>query len=294
MTQYGKDLVSRYLSYVKSSRKHPYAENTLRAIKNTLDQFFEWWPDSLDTFAPEDLEQFQNYLWSIRYRGEKYSIATINQRLILLKKFFEVCRDEWKIPIRAKPAAERIEIQNIFDVLLENDDAKALAKTAKKTDVKTYILVLGLFYTGARISELLQVKAEDAGKPDVWVRGKGRKYRRLFIPARLSSIWKAYVKASGLDPSELIYQVMSKDGKIIPMSGSAAYNRLSRICKAAGVDRRRVHPHAFRHLYARNLQEHGVPTAIIKQILGHRLDTTEGYLQFSLERLMKIVEQIRL
>ena len=94
MTQYGKDLVSRYLGYVKSSRKHPYAENTLRAIKNTLDQFFEWWPDTLNEFGPEDLEQYQDFLWSFRYRGVKYSIATINQRLILLKKFFEVCRDE--------------------------------------------------------------------------------------------------------------------------------------------------------------------------------------------------------
>lgn len=294
MNQYGKDFIVRYLGYVKSSRKHPYAENTLRAIRNTLEQFFEWWPEPLENFDPEDLEQYQEYLWSVRYRGEKYSIATVNQRLILLRKFFEVCRDEWHIPIRAKPAAERIEIQNIFDVLLENSDAKQLAKTAKKKDMKTYVLILGLFYTGARISELLQVKAEDAGKPEILVRGKGRKYRRLFIPARLSNAWKGYIRTAGLSPQELIYQVTRKDGRTIPMSGSAAYNRLSRICKAAGVDRRRVHPHAFRHLYARNLQEKGVPTAIIKQILGHRLDTTEGYLQFSRERLMAIIEQIRL
>ena len=87
MNQYGKDFIVRYLGYVKSSRKHPYAENTLRAIRNTLEQFFEWWPEPLENFDPEDLEQYQEYLWSVRYRGEKYSIATVNQRLILLRKF---------------------------------------------------------------------------------------------------------------------------------------------------------------------------------------------------------------
>jgi len=294
MNEQGRKMIERYLAHTEAARKYPYAENTKRAIKNTLQQFFEWWQEPLDAFGPVDLEAYKDFLWSIRHREKPYSISTVNQRLVILRKFCEVARDEWGIPIKAKPAAELIEVQNIFDVLLENDDAKRLAKAAKKKDPKTYILILGLFYTGARVSEILQVRTEVIGQSEIVVRGKGRKYRRLFIPARLSTVWKSYAKEQHFEKGALVYQVSSKDGHIIPMSGAAAYNRLRRLSIEAGVDPRRVHPHAFRHLYARNLQAAGVPTAIIKQILGHRLDTTEGYLQFSREQLMKIIEQIKL
>ena len=294
MHQGGNSMIEKYIAYSREVRNHPYSEETEKAIRRGLGQFFEWWgAKPLEEFDREALSEFKEYLWSIRQTrgGNKgYSINTVNQRLIILRKFCEVCRDDWGIHVKAHPMAETVEIQNIEAGLLEISHVRAMAKTARREDALAYILILGLFYTGARISEILQVRCSDVGRPEILIKGKGRKYRNLFIPARLSNAWRAYVRNHCLPSQTYLYSINSDEA----MTRNTAYYRILKAGKSAAVSGRRIHPHAFRHLYARVLQDGGVPTAIIKQILGHRLDVTESYLQFSRERLMEIVEAVKL
>lgn len=294
-TDAGKEIIERYITFARAARNHRYSDNTERAIQYGLKQFFEWWgPRPLEEFDRHALDDYKEYLWAFRYdqggQRKGYSIATINQRLIVLRRFCEVCRDDWGIHVKAHPMAETVEIQNIEAALLEVEHVKKLAAVAKREYPEDYALVLGLFYTGARISELMQVTLEAVGRPEVLVKGKGRKYRRLFMTSRLARALRDHAKQFCPDGQGALYRLESG----APMTRGAAHWRLHRLAKAAGVADRRVHPHAFRHLYARQLQEGGVPTAIIKQILGHRLDTTEGYLQFSREKLFEIIERVKL
>lgn len=287
-------IIEKYILFARSTRNNKYSDETEKAIRYGLSQFFEWWGERpLEEFDRHALQDYKEFLWAYRYdrAGKKgYSIATINQRLIVLRKFCEVCRDDWNIHVAAHPMAETVEIQNIEAALLEVEHVKKMVAVAKRDYPDDYALILGLFYTGARISEILQVNVEAAGRPEVLVKGKGRKYRRLFIPSRLSRALSAHAKQYCPGGHGALYRLESGE----PMTRWAAHWRLRRIAKAAGIADRRVHPHAFRHLYSRMLQEGGVPTAIIKQILGHRLDTTEGYLQFSRERLFQIIEKVKL
>lgn len=295
MQNSGREMIDRYIAFSRGNRPHPYSKESEKAIRIGLGQFFEWWGSRpLEEFDRAALGEYKDYLWSYRYaRGgssKGYSIATVNQRLIFLRRFCEVCRDDWGIHVTAHPMAEAVEVQNIQASMLEVEHVKRLAKVAKKKDPQAYALILGLFYTGARISELMQMDAENASYPEATVKGKGRKYRSLFLPTRLGRAWKQYAKQGGYAGADPLFTLNNGER----MTRGVAYWRLKRAGKWAGIDDRRVHPHAFRHLYARMLQEGGVPLAIIKQILGHRLDVTETYLQFSRERLFEIIEQVKL
>ena len=284
-----RELYQKYIHYVQYEKKHPYTDNTVRSIKNALEQFLEFYQGSIEDFSKTDLEEYKQFLLShpSKIPGKTYDISTVNQRLNHLKKFFQVCKHEFGHDIDLFIETEKVQQQNIVDKMLENEDARAMVKTNE--DPLTEILIYGLFYTGARVSELLQVKVKNHKDRDVLVYGKGRKYRNLFIPDILTKIWTRYIKRYQPE-GEYLYMI-SSDKRL---SRSAAYRRLERLAVKAGVEKERIHPHAFRHLYARNLSDNGIQTAIIKQLLGHKLDVTETYLQISRERLMKVINSIKL
>jgi integrase/recombinase XerD len=275
---------SDYLKWLEDGKKHPYSENTLRSLKTALNQFFEVFKGDINSFTKDDLSNYKEYLLSHPNKGGSgtYTIATVNQRLNHLKKFFQALRYELNYPVDIYIEGEKVQIQNIPEKMLENEDVKELMKDTPNFERQ---IILGLYYTGARISELLQVKTEDIAETTIRIKGKGGKYRFLFIPDVLMKEWKKYRRSEKVT-SELFFCLPDK-GEII--SRQNTYNRLLRLSNGAGIVKGKMHPHAFRHLYARNLSEAGVQTAIIKQLLGHSLDVTEGYLSISRERLIKIV-----
>lgn len=243
----------------------------------------------IEQFTKEDLENYKKLLLNhpTKISGKTYSINTVNQRLNHLKKFFQVCKYEFGCEIDVLVETEKVQKQNILDKMLENEDVKKMLKV--NDDPLNEILIYGLFYTGARVSEILQVKIKDGTNKEILISGKGRKYRNLFIPDRLLKVWKHYIKTNYIDAD---YLYTNENDKVL--TRAAAYRRLERLAKKANVEKERVHPHAFRHLYARNLSDNGIQTAIIKQLLGHSLDVTEGYLQISREKLMNVINNIKL
>lgn len=284
-----ENLLNRYFEYVQHEKKHPYSENTIRSIKKSLEQFIYFYKGDIEQFTKEDLENYKKLLLNhpTKISGRTYSINTINQRLNHLKKFFQVCKYEFGYEIDLFIETEKVQQQNILDMMLENEDVKKMLEVNE--DPLTEVLIYGLFYTGSRVSELLQIKTNDYQRKEILISGKGRKFRNLFIPDVLLRIWTRYIKKNYIG-GEYLYMINSTK----KLTRSAAYKRLERLAVKAGVEKERVHPHAFRHLYARNLSDNGIQTAIIKQLLGHTLDVTEGYLQISREKLMKVINNIKL
>jgi integrase/recombinase XerD len=284
-----QELLKRYLEYVQNEKKHPYSDNTMRSIRNALEQFIHFYKGDIEDFTKKDLEAYKEFLLShpSKTPGKTYNINTVNQRLNHLKKFFQVCKYEFGREIDLFIETEKVQQQNIIDMMLENNDVRKMLNLNE--DALTEILIYGLFYTGSRVSELLQIKTKDYKEKNIMVLGKGRKFRNLFIPDVLTKVWSKYLKnhTSGSD-----YLFSISDTK--RLTRSSAYKRLERLAMKATVEKERVHPHAFRHLYARNLSDNGIQTAIIKQLLGHTLDVTEGYLQISREQLMKVINNIKL
>lgn len=275
---------SDYLNWLENDKKHPYTENTVRSLRTALNQLFEVFKGDVNSFTKEDLSKYKEYL--LNHPNKKgtgtYSIATVNQRLNHLKKFFQVLHYELGYSIDIYVEGEKVQTQNIVDKMLENEDVKKLLEVAPDYERQ---IIYGLYFTGSRISEILQVETNKIDENTIRVKGKGNKYRFLFIPDVLKKDWRRFCRKEKIK-SDLFFCVPGTE-KVA--SRQNIYNRLTRLAEKANVDVERVHPHAFRHLYARNLSEAGIQTAIIKQLLGHSLDVTEGYLSISRERLIKIV-----
>ena len=146
-----------------------------------------------------------------------------------------------------------------------------------------------MFYTGARVSEVLQIKASDINKDSITIKGKGNKYRELLIPKKLKTQWLKYMEVRN-NTSEYLFT-----GTRGAINRQTVHNLIKLYTgKARGINKSIAHAHAFRHLYAQNLATLGVAPVVISQLLGHTLNITGLYMQISKKDLLKVINQLDL
>ena len=114
---------------------------------------------------------------------------------------------------------------------------------------------------------------------------QGRKIRRLYIPNQLREETLQWLdRDSG-------YLFLNRYGERITTRGVAC--RLAFYARKYGINPAVVHPHAFRHRYAKNfLGKHG-DLALLADLLGHEnIATTRIYLRKSSLEQRKLIDQI--
>ena len=142
--------------------------------------------------------------------------------------------------------------------------------------------------TGARIGELLQIKVEHvrAGYLDLYA--KGGKIRRIYIPEKLrkeAGIWlESQNQTSG-------FIFLNRYGKQITGEGIA--KRLKSYAEIYGIPLAVVHPHSFRHRFAKNFIEKYNDISLLADLMGHEsIETTRIYLRMTASEQQKIVDRV--
>ncbi len=147
-------------------------------------------------------------------------------------------------------------------------------------------LLLRLFYaSGARVSELVSLRwkhvsartTRDTASGQITVVGKGDKARNVLLAAsvwRDIQSWHAEELESGHgQPTEPVFR-SSRGGAL---SRQQMWRIVKSATRAAGVDKD-VSPHWLRHAHASHALDHGAPTHLVKETLGHKsLTTTSKY-----------------
>lgn len=179
---------------------------------------------------------------------------------------------------------------------------QALAAIEKTTNRRDEILVSLLWYTGARVSELLQLPLSRIDFEQSCVTIKSLKqrshskegtpipdhYRSVPVPDHIMKKIFSFIQDGGTRESEYLF---TYDGKQ-PLSRQAAWTIVRDACIAAGVTRfgdKKIskrgfgpHPHVFRHGFAMNWLKKGGRPEQLQTILGHRdYDTTRSYQRFT-------------
>jgi len=151
------------------------------------------------------------------------------------------------------------------------------------------------FYTGLRLSELLNLRWENVNLKESIIQigdddfiTKSKKIRT--IPLCL----KAYEVLSNRVP-KIIHQhkknfVFTKSNSY-PFTGDYLSKRFKKAVRAAGMDDK-VHFHSLRHSFASNLIMKGVPIYHLKDLLGHSsIAVTEIYSHLSIDALKEAVNK---
>lgn len=142
-----------------------------------------------------------------------------------------------------------------------------------------------LFSTGMRISELINLKKDQIDKTGrIFIRGKGKKERFVYLTPRAQRHIRNYLEVRGLNDSPYLFlpyrgkNVHQKDKKI---SSNYLEEKMKRYRELLGLNIP-ISPHSIRHAFATYLAENGANPAAIQILLGHEsLDTTTRYVHAS-------------
>jgi len=142
-----------------------------------------------------------------------------------------------------------------------------------------------LFSTGMRISELLNLKKEEIDKTGrIFIRGKGKKERFVYLTPRAQKYLKNYLNVRGIVDSHYLFipyrgkNIAKKDKKI---SNNYLQEKIKRYRELLGINIP-ISAHSLRHGFATYLAEQGASPVAIQILLGHEsLDTTTRYVHAS-------------
>jgi len=147
---------------------------------------------------------------------------------------------------------------------ISKEEIMNMLDRAKKHRYRNYILLLTLWRTGMRNSELVNLKKQDIHDKKIIVRqGKGKKDRVIPLESELGNLLGLYTDQ--LKPRDKLFKLSDRQIRNI-------------VKKYAPVDID-VHPHTFRHSFAVYCLENGMNIRTLQKVLGHSsLTTTQVYL----------------
>jgi len=215
---------------------------------------------------------------------ESFKPKTVNLRIQAINKYL-LFLGKSKLHLKSVKIQQRSYLENV----ISNADYNFL-KTSLKKDGHTewYFVVRYLAATGARVSELIQIKIEhvQAGFFDIY--SKGGKIRRIFIPKKLreeTKIWLAtQQRQSG-------YLFLNRFKNRITARGIS--QQLKNFAKRYGLNPSVVYPHSFRHRFAKNFLEKYNDIALLADLMGHEsIETTRIYLRRTASEQQEIVDKV--
>lgn len=255
-------------------RQENMSQNTIAAYCYAVKDFYQRY---------KELNK-QNLLLYKSYLMEKFKPKTVNLRIQALNKLLEYLKKP-KLRLKSVKVQQRSFLENV----ISNADYMFLKNRLKKEDnLEWYFVVRFLAATGARVSELVQIKIEHVkvGYFDIYT--KGGKFRRLFIPKTLRNEAEEWIKAGGRDSG---YLFLNRFGERITTRGIA--QQLKNFAKKYKLNEKVVYPHSFRHRFAKNFLEKCNDISLLADLMGHEsIETTRIYLRRTTSEQQQLVDKI--
>ena len=238
------------------------SENTQKTYTGVMKRFFQ----GHQCFSQTECK---NYLDESLAKG--VSPRTISLYIKAFNKYAAFI----KKPITLKEPKIQREL-SLENIPTAREYASMLDYLSHKKNKLGYWIVRILASSGARVSEMQQLKWEDVVDGNVVLKCKGNKYRTIRFPKRLSEECGEYVRSNGL--TGII--CLNKYGQ--PMSARGINVMLHAAGAACGIPKKKTHAHAFRHFFAKQYLKNDKNIVHLADILGHaNLDTTRIYTQRS-------------
>ena len=151
-----------------------------------------------------------------------------------------------------------------------------------------YFVIRFLGATGARVSELLQIKIEDLRLGYLELYTKGGKIRRLYFPRSLCAEAIPWFMERGTR-SGFIF--LNQHGNLISSRGIEL--RLKHFAKLYKINPKTVYPHLFRHRFAKNFLKRFNDISLLADLMGHdSIETTRIYLTRSSQEQKALLDRI--
>ena len=287
-------MIERFLDYIR------YERNLSPMTVMTYEQFlrdFESYFRGLDTTADwttVDADIIRDWLEQMLDNGAK--ATTVNTALSAVRSFFRyalrrklVEKDPAHLiegPKKSKPLPQFVREKEMDELI----DDKEWGDTF--IDVRARAILILLYETGVRVSELTGLDDEDldvtAGQLEVT--GKRNKQRIVPFGQELATAIGQYVNQRDTEVERQTTALFVTD-KGERMTRQQVYAIVRRYLGEVTTLKKRS-PHVLRHSFATAMLNNGAGLESVKKLLGHEsLETTEIYTHTTFEQLKRVYKE---
>lgn len=282
--------IENYIEYIRIERN--YSDLTEKNYLIDLEQFEEYLTSQGLNYKKISYKDISKYIAYLR-ESLKLKSSSISRHLSTLRSFYTfllnreiVNNNPFKIingPKQEKKLPNYMKYSE-FEVMLNSCDDTPLG-------IRNQALLELLLATGARISELINVKISDIdfSNKEIKVLGKGNKERICYFNQHCHQALENYLRNS----REILLKNKKSDRLFINHVGGNLTDRgvrdiLDKIIHKCSL-KNKVTPHTFRHTFATMLLNEGCDLKSVQELLGHvNLSTTSIYTHVTNERIKNI------
>ena len=243
------------------------------------------------------LELYKAYLTSRDRKTPKnqtperiHGAGSVNRALSALRRYLKYLIEmDYAAPV-APDSVKLLKLPKKHPRVAEFEDMVRLIESPesfeknKKIAARNRAMLETLFATGMRISELLSLNRNQIDKTGkIFIRGKGRKERFVYLTPRAQKIIVQYLKTRRDENPALFIPYSGRNAKTQKARISPNYlqMKLKKYREYLGINVP-TSAHSFRHGFATYLAEEGANPAAIQVLLGHEsLHTTTRYVHAS-------------
>lgn len=266
--------------------------NTLAAYRRDLKKYVTHLENrgvnQLEKITEEDVESLPESL-------ETMAPASVARCVVAVRTFHKFLYDEGILEKNPAAFAHPPSTPQRLPKALSIEEIQALLDAKSADDpisLRDRALLEILYGTGARISEAVNLTADDIDTESGFIRyfGKGRKERIVPLGSYAVTALEAYIvrarpvlAAKGSGTSVLF---LNKRGR--PLSRQSAWGIIQEASEIAGLGKK-VSPHSLRHSFATHLLQGGADVRIVQEMLGHSsVTTTQIYTRVTRDTMREV------
>lgn len=308
MTHSIATFIKRFFSHYLPIQKG-LAANTILAYRDAIKLLLCYSSDTLkksvEELCVEDIDEsvVLDFLEHVEHtRG--CSARTRNARLAAIRAFFGfIAREEPSLVLHCQKIRTiplKCTQHNTVDYLEESEMQALLnaVELSSRTGVRDKALLLLLYNTGARVSEIVNLKLTDLrldGTAQVTLLGKGSKYRSCPLwPETVEALHDYLTHRTPKDPPA---QQLFLNANGAPLTRFGMRHIIGKYATAAksqcpSIAAKAVNPHTIRHTTAMHLLRAGNDVNMVSYWLGHAdINTTHIYVEIDMEMKRQMLQK---
>jgi integrase len=261
-----QQLFSDYLVYLEANKN--YSKSTISYHTTWLKDFLPIVKD-IETLTLTDIDKY------LMRKKQTCKVSTLNQIKGVLRTFFQYCQEYREIEMRFR-----------YTLLRRRKDPPSNVKYLSVSEVQRAIssmehpqdrLITRLFFeTGMRISEVVNMRAEDLYDNEIRIKGKGGYPRVVPINDGLDIALRQHLYQNNITTGHVFRHLQKHSNDTRDHYASDTLRkRIEREFAKVGI---KMHPHMLRHGFATHLLRNKVDLRTTQMLLGHKsIETTMIY-----------------
>lgn len=281
-------MLEKFIYYLKVERR--YSEHTLIAYRNDIQQFIDFQNLMDKDFAEVHFRDIRS--WVMDLNEKTITNRSINRKISSLRALYKwlkkekIVEDNPLAKIKGPKTEKRLPH---FAKQSEMNLTKALPESDEFEDFRDQVIFEVFYQTGIRLSELINLRDNQAQNGYIRVIGKRNKERQIPISIDLFQLIEKYkANREKIQRQNEFLFVLKNGNKLYP---KLVYRKInSYLGKATSLDKRS--PHVLRHTFATHMLNNGAGLETLKELLGHaNLAATQVYTHNSFAQLSNIYSQ---